>query len=161
MNQSVKEIPLTRGKVAIVDDMDFDALSKHKWTAYCNQGHWYAQRVVRGKGVSMHRLILRAPPSVHVDHWDGDGLHNWRKNLRVCTRSQNQSNRGKTKANKSGFKGVCLLKSGKWQAQIKCDGEITYLGVYSSPKEAAKAYDTAALQLHGEFAKTNEALGLR
>nr|WP_268987487.1 HNH endonuclease [Providencia alcalifaciens] len=93
---------------------------------------------------------------MHIDHIDGDKLNNRIENLRICTHNQNQHNQGIRASNKSGYKGVSWMKSvKKWHAQICCNSKVTHLGLYTCKIEAAKAYDEAAKQLHGEFAWLN------
>src|SRR5262249_39337652 len=107
-------------------------------------------------GIRLHRFILNAPPSVEVDHVNGDSLDNRRGNLRYSTRAQNNRNRGRTRANKSGFKGVSRQRGGGgFRAQMTRDGVVYYLGKFSTAIDAALAYDAAARRLHGEFARTN------
>ena len=155
----MKTIPLTRGYQAFVDDEDYELVTQHKWTAHINvDGSVYA---VRGRNKKcphafMHRLIMNAQPGQLVDHRNERTLDNRRSNLRLCKQAENLRNRGKTKANTSGFKGVTFRKStGRWIAQIKANYQHYYLGVFDTAKKAAKAYDTAALRLHGEFARLN------
>ena len=165
----MKTIPLTQGKVAFVSDEDGARIAAHRWYAYLDKrvGRWYAMRKVRCGSQwytqSMHREVMglsHSDPAV-VDHKDRDNtLLNTRENLRV-TVSQNQQNVGKYKNNTSGFKGVSFHKgTGKYQPRIRVKGELISLGVFSSPVEAALAYDAAAVQHHGEFAVTNASLGL-
>ncbi|MGG5541944.1 AP2 domain-containing protein [Burkholderia vietnamiensis] len=152
----MKEIPLTKGFVALVDDEDFEALSKYRWhVTECGRNR-YAERSVReGKRVRkilMHREILQPHPGMHVDHRDGDGLNNQRANLREATRSQNQHNRGKSCNNTSGYKGVSRhSRDGSWAASISKDGKHINLGYYATPELAYGAYCRAAEELHGEF----------
>lgn len=95
-------------------------------------------------------------PNTHIDHIDGDKLNNKFSNLRACTHIQNQHNQPKRRNNKSGYKGVCWMKSSKrWHAQICCNSKIRHLGLFHDKVEAAKAYDRAALELHGDFSWTN------
>jgi hypothetical protein len=157
----VKEIELTQGLKAIVDDADFEWASAIRWFPLYNGTTTYAisgYPVMRGGCVSrrLHRLILEAPAGVHVDHENGDGLDNRRSNLRLATRSQNAHNMHRLPRNTSGFKGVSYQKTNrKWRAQIQC-GERTYhLGYHATPEEAARAYDAKARELFGEYARTN------
>ena len=103
----------------------------------------------------MHREILGLKPEdPDVDHWDGDGLNNRRGNLRPCTKAQNCCNRGVSKNNLSGYKGV--RRSGtKWTARIRFKRKLKYLGIFPTAHDAASAYDDAAIELFGEFAWTN------
>lgn len=160
----MKEIQLTQGKIAIVDDCDFEWLSGWKWYAKkAAGGLWYAARndYVNGtkqppKTVRMHRELAKAMSLPHVDHQDGDGLHNWRENLRPCSCSQNQINRGPQRNNTSGFKGVSWHKvTQMWIATIRFQGKSKHLGCFPSPVKAAVAYDEKAFALFGDFAKLN------
>lgn len=154
-----KEIPLTQGQVALVDNEDYEWLMQWKWFAHRTHGGWVAGRNSEkkcGKQIWMHRLIINAPNGLQVDHKDGNGLNNTRVNLRLATHSQNQHNRGKSRINKSGYKGVSWDKSkGKWYATIYINSKQINLGRYQTPEMAAIAYDEAARKYHGEFAKTN------
>lgn len=149
------EIRLTQSKIAFVDDADLPLLEGRSWCAQRTRHHWYAV----SKGVTMHRLLMGAP-GLQVDHIDGDGLNNRRSNLRIGTNSQNQANRRRA-FGASRFKGVHHEKRGKpWKAAIKISGEKIHLGSFDDEAEAARAYDRAALEHFGEFACTNEMLGL-
>jgi hypothetical protein len=161
----MRKIFLTRGKVALVDDEDFEWLSQWKWSVETHAKTFYALRSIylgreNSKAkmtlVRMHRVIMGMPVNKEVDHKDGDGLNNQRDNLRVCTHSQNLSNRGKDKDNTSGYKGVWFDKNrGKWSADLHFKGRTVHLGRFTSVIEAAKAYDKAALKYFGEFARLN------
>ena len=154
-----KTIELTQGKVALVDDADYEWINAFKWY-YCKG---YAVRKVgwpNRKCLYMHRVILGTPDGLETDHVNGDGVDNRKINLRACTRSENQRNIGRTSSNTSGFKGVFWSKSAsKWMAQIKLNGHPTHIGCFSTTEEAAQAYNEACVKLHGEFARLNEALG--
>lgn len=161
-----REIQLTQGKVAIVDDEDYEFLNQYKWHAFKlrHRDTFYARRCLRTPGgtrddirtIWMHREILEVQSGTQVDHIDHDGLNNQRHNLRPCTNQQNQWNRPLLKANTSGYIGVGWKNStGKWEAQIRHEGKNVFLGTYWLPEEAAKAYDDAALRLRGEFAQLN------
>jgi hypothetical protein len=149
----MKTIPLTKGKVAIVDDEDFEALSAHKWYAIKGGTRFYA---VRSSGkptkIKMHRAIMQPRDGMDIDHISGDGLDNRRENLRVATRSQNMMNVGVRKNNNLGVKGV-RLHQGKYEARIQINGRLKYLGRFPAIPEAAAAYAAAAQIHHGEFAR--------
>lgn len=142
-----KEIPLTRGKFALVDDDDYPELSKHKWRV---SGEGYALRSVKAGGKSqdifMHRAILNPPPGFEGDHIDRDRLNNTRANLRIATRAQNAAN----VSCRNKFRGVRPGK-GCWKTII---GDRV-IGRYSTAEDAALAYDIAALEKRGEFASLN------
>jgi hypothetical protein len=152
-----KRIPLTQNKEALVDDDDYERLARFKWTAFRPYRTYYAVRWVgKGKqkrGVYMHREILGAKSrNEKVDHQNGNGLDNRRKNLRIATHSQNLYNRGRPKQNTSGFKGVSWdTKTGKWVAQLWFDKRRLVLGYFTNKLKAANAYKNKARELHGEF----------
>lgn len=157
----MKQIKLTRGKFAIVDDEDFEELAKHKWNCQITktEGRNYAYRVgVRPDGgkttVRMHRQIIgESAKGMDIDHIDGDGLNNQKSNLRPCTRSQNNGNARMPRNNKSGFKGVSFDKNrGLWVAQA--DGK--HAGRHTSKEDAARAYNKKAFEIWGEFARLND-----
>lgn len=153
----MKSIPLTQGKIALVDDEDFQELNKHKW--YFHQG--YALRNIpngfyKQKSLSMHRQIMKNPEGMEIDHKDMNKLNNQKKNLRLCSLEQNIRNRGIKKTNTSGYKGVSWNKSkGKWSSKIVFKRKQIHLGDFDDPENAAHAYDNAAVKYHGEFAKLN------
>jgi len=104
----------------------------------------------------MHRLLIHAPKGMEVDHINGNGLDNRICNLRICTRSQNQINKGLQKNNTTGYKGVSFIKKHrKYRATIRINGKSMYLGEFESAKGAAFAYDNKAKELFGNFAKLN------
>lgn len=155
----MKEIQLTKGYVALVDDEDYDSLMRWKWTAKESKHTVYAYRKYRKDGkqytITMHRQIMGNPFGAEVDHIDRDGLNNQRENLRIATHRQNAYN-ATPQANKHGFRGVYLhRKSGLWQSQITAKGRKISLGYHKTPEDAARAYDAAAREHHGEFATLN------
>lgn len=163
----MKEIELTQGQVALVDDADFDRVSQYNWQAVKGnreRSKYYVIRQVwikdqkRDSTESMHRFILNAKKGQFVDHINGNTLDNRKDNLRICTHSENVRNRVMDYNNKSGFKGVYRTFAGKnWRfvARISLNNKIIRLGHYSTAIEAAKAYNEAAIKYHGEFAKIN------
>lgn len=155
----MKLIPLTHGKFALVDDCDFDLVSKYRWSAHRHKtGTWYAERTVKGKVILMHRFILNPPDGMLVDHKDRDGLNNQRSNIRIATKSQNNANRrASVNSQTSNFLGVAFEKDRqKWTARIRKNGVGYRLGAFDTEHEAAKAYNEGALKLHGEFANLNK-----
>jgi hypothetical protein len=145
-------IPLTKGQNAIVDAADYDWLNQWNWTAVWNSctKSFYGKR----RGASMHRVILGLMPGEPGDHINRNTLDNRRKNLRKANFSQNDCNRGPQGNNTSGYKGVCFNHEG-WVARIAINGETKYLGNFVTKEDAARAYDRAAKELHGEFAYQN------
>lgn len=152
----MKQIPLTKGLSALVDDEDYEELMKFKW---CAHSHGYAKRDEGGRKskrvIYMHRVVARAMEGDHVDHINGNKLDNTRANLRICTHQENCCNRGVQSNNTSGAKGVSLLKStGRYMARIKQYGKSKYLGVFATPEEANAAYAKAAKEHFGEFSRS-------
>lgn len=161
----MREIELTQGFVAFVDDEDFDWLSQWKWHVWIDERHDspYAIRNTYNAGVEgtakMHRVIMGDPVGL-VDHVNREGLDNQRHNLRVVTVSQNAHNRKRNSNNTSGYKGVGWRKDlGKWTAIIGVDGRRLFLGFFTHREEAARAYDAAAVEHVGEHATLNFPVG--
>ena len=151
----MKRISLTQNKFALVDDIDFDEVSKYKWRALKANRNFYAMRDLKGKHISMHRFIMKPSNNFCVDHKDCDGLNNQRSNLRICSASQNSMNQRK-KASASKFKGVWITAGKRrFGASIKVNKKCVYLGCFEKQVDAAIAYDKAANQYFGEFARTN------
>lgn len=155
----MREIPLTRGFMALVDDEDFDELSKHKWhidaNGYAVRTQHTAPRPNRKTiALRMHRVLmgLDNADGRRVDHKDGNRLNNQRANLRICTGEENTRNQRIRKDNRTGFKGVVKATGGFWRAQIHVNKKRFDLGLFESPEEAHGAYCKAALEKHGEFA---------
>jgi hypothetical protein len=156
----VKEIPLTGGKIAIVDDEDHAYVSRWSWFAVRGKHTFYAVRTVnvsktRKYRVAMHRQLEGAPENVMVDHINGDGLDNRRANLRLCMAMENARNSA-ARGGSSRFKGVGFHRvTGKWAAYIRVDGRQMHLGLYRTEDAAARAYDEAARTHYGAFARLN------
>lgn len=160
----MKEIQLTRGMVALVDDEDFEWLNQWKWyAAHANRSKFYAARDTRrgkrerGGIVYMHRQIMDAGSGLEVDHKNGNSLDCRRGNLRLCDHPQNCRNIRQRCDNHSGYRGVTWCKRDQcWRVEIHYNGAKKQLGRFDDLKAAALAYNTAAIELHGEFARLNE-----
>lgn len=159
----MKTIPLTQGKFAIVDDSDYEYLSKWKWYAHASCGCFYAKRNLsvlelrkaKIKNITMHREIMAHCKSV-VDHMDGNGLNNQRCNLRECDKSLNAANSKKRKCFcTSKYKGVSYSKFG-WASRLYCNGKLTWGGRHKSEKSAAMKYNEMAISAFGDFALLND-----
>jgi hypothetical protein len=156
----MKQIPLTKGRCAIVNDCDYAYLAQHKWQ-YHNKGRTGYARGKQGKSiVRMHRIIAErmglAIAGAGVEHIDGSGVNNCRRNLRLCNQSQNGANRGCNKNSESGIKGVFWNKHHKkWTAQLRVMRQLHFLGYFDNKLDAAKAYNKAAKKYFGKFARLN------
>jgi len=155
-------IPLSQGLYTIVSDRDYGHLNRWKWTAWSGGNVRYAyrktSRATGQRNVFMHSVVAerKGLPAGRVDHVDGNGLNNCRSNLRCATQSQNGMNRRQPRTNKSGYKGVSqTTNSNRWRARIGAGGKEKQLGTFDTPREAARAYDHAAVRLHGSFARLN------
>ena len=154
----MKEISLTRGLVAFVDDEDYEWLTAFKWCAQKLPCGYYAKRAFRSNGhqftVFMHRAVAGTPSGLWTDHVNGDKLDNRRCNLRIATPAQNMYN---TPPHSScGYRGVSFhAHTGKWRARLCVQGTTTSLGLFVSAEAAAEAFDVAAMRLYGEFAWLN------
>lgn len=157
-----REIPLSRGLVALVDDDDYDRVAAvGKWYANPSDRTFYARknfyigggrRAPRYRSLKMHTLITGL---ALVDHANNNGLDNRKANLRPATQQQNSRNRQLRSDNSTGYKGVSFSRErNDWTACI-FDGRTIHLGRHPNPIAAARAYDAAALDLFGEFARLN------
>jgi len=158
----MKEIILTKNKVSLVDDEDFEMVNQFKWGWYNNSRTGYASRHLplgNGKRTkqSIHRLLMNPKKREEVDHINGDGLDNRRSNLRVCTRAENACNRIQVqKNNTSGYRGVKWASDrNKWCVQIGTKGKKISIGYFKDKIQAALAYNQAALKYHGKHANIN------
>ncbi len=164
----MKEIQLTQGKVALVDDEDYEWLSQWRWIARKQSGSdfYYACRTQRTSIDGerkvlvfwMHRVLLglQYRDGLHGDHINHNTLDNRRCNLRVATASQNQGNSLKHKPKSSRYKGVHWSKAyQKWVATISLHGKQKFIGYCGREEDAAALYNAAAVEAFGEFAALN------
>lgn len=164
----MKTVPLggkkAAGRVALVDDEDYELVMQYKWTVWEPERRGPGQRPNgpyaitnvtvggRQRSVRMHKMLTGWPLTDHIDH---DGLNNQRSNLRPATWGENARNARPRQGCSSQYKGVSQARRGLWVAYIDLDGCRSDLGYFVSETEAACAYDAAARELHGEFACTN------
>jgi|SRR3990167_679890 len=154
----MKQIPLTKGKFAIVDDEDFPRVNKYKWC----YDHEYARAYIGGGRqnpvyVYLHRLVLNCTPGQMIDHKNRNKLDCRKINLRTCSKSQNAVNSFLRKDNTSGFRGVSYHNlEHKYKAKIVVNQKVIHLGTFSDPIEAAMAFNKAAKSYRGEFAVLNQ-----
>jgi hypothetical protein len=164
----MKEIPMTQGLVALVDDEDAGLIGGYKWRGLKSKGAHtaYAYAQIRGsrpkRRIYLHRLIMNAPAGIEVDHINGNGLDNRRANLRLATRVENSRNVPKRPLinglpPSSKFKGVTWSKyHGYWAAQVCINRKHKMIGYFASETDAALAYNAFVVANFGEFALPNE-----
>lgn len=160
---SMKKIPLTQSQFALVDDDDCERLSKYKWHSLYNKhtDSFYAVRHVCIKEskkticIMMHREIMNIPKGMICDHKNHDTLDNRKHNLRICTYSQNNWNKTKSKSNPLKYKGI-YRGDNRYRATVSANNIKYYMGTFDTEEEAARAYNEKAKGLHGEYAKLNK-----
>ena len=156
----MKLINVGHGKQAIIDDCDYELVTKFKSWRIKNKNGYYAisrKSCVDGKNhvMSLSRYIMSPIPyGMEVDHINNNPLDNRRRNLRICTRAENSRNRLPQRPGK--FKGVHKSNKTHWIALIKIDKYLHYLGSFSNPIDAATAYNNAAIEKFGQYAKINK-----
>lgn len=149
----VSYIPLTKGRVALIDTEDYEELVKYKWMYHLG----YARRVEHGKTIHMHRLLMRCPPELEVDHINRNKLDNRKCNLRIVTRQQNMCNKARYSGSSSKYKGVSWhCKDKIWHSQIRKNRKLYFLGAYHDEEAAAAAYNYYAKILFGSYAVLND-----
>lgn len=156
----MERIQLSNGGFAKVDSDDFEWLSKYTWRwikprniYYVVTGIWIKKQSVHSR---MHRFIMNANKGDIVDHVNGNGLDNRKKNLRIVTNAQNCQNQAPQVNKSSKYKGVSWFKKNrKWISYIGSREKRTYLGSFSSEIDAALAYDKKAKELFGCYARLN------
>lgn len=159
----MKQIPLTKGKFALVDDEDYErVMGMGKWQlgsgGYAQKTIYFGSKNGRQvkKTLFMHRFIMNATDSEHVDHKKGNVRDNRKSNLRLCGQHQNRMNRVLNKNSITGYKGVYNSKTiGRFKAGIQVNRKQIHLGTFATAIEAAKAYNEAAVKYFGEFANLN------
>lgn len=162
----MKEIHLSQGYVAFVDDEDYERVSQLKWTAvihrttnsfrvYAHHNETKNNDTGKRRKIYLHRFILGSDCPGKVDHQDTNGLNNQRYNLRPATSAQNLANQNKTRGT-SKWKGVSWCnRTKKWVAQIAGVGKHEFLGRFNDEVDAATAYNLKAFELFGEFSRFN------
>jgi hypothetical protein len=159
MSLTMKTIPLMKSievskiHIALVDDYDYEYLSRFVW--YYTKGY-AIRKGTFGETISMHREIVNVPKGMDVDHKNGDRMDNQKSNLRIVTRQQNNWNSANKRNSSSEFKGVSWHSTTKqWRAAIRIDGVKTLIGTFKDERHAAMAYDIAAKDIQGEYARLN------
>lgn len=156
------QITLSKGKVAIVSQEDFEYLNQWKWSLH--SGGYAVRReylgIKDGKEVSryilMHREILKPNDNQEVDHINHNRLDNRRENLRLCDRSENLANNSIRKDNTSGVRGVYWFKPyKKWKVSLTFRGKEYHIGYFTDKEAAIEAKKKAVVKIHGEFANVN------
>lgn len=165
----MQSIPLygakASGRVALIDDADYDLVTRYRWhlvermrPSGAMHGPYAQANMQRTDGgwttKLMHTYITGWS---HTDHTDGNGLNNQRSNLRPGPPSLNGANQRPRRHGTSKYKGVSwFTRVGKWVAEVRVNGQLRYLGAYTVEADAARAYNVAALEVFGEYARLNE-----
>jgi hypothetical protein len=156
------EIKISDNEFAIVDDDLYPALSQMRWHLHKTKSTNYAEFIIQKNNnvyrMYLHRYIMDPPEGFIIDHINGNGLDCRKVNMRICTRKENCWNSTITKKSLTGYKGVsygdnCIRASIRY-------GKCIHIGCFKTLRDAALAYDKKAVELFGEYAKTNKKLGL-
>jgi hypothetical protein len=144
----------------IIDDDMAETVLQYKWHVQSrHRGIYFAATIAgekRKKTVFLHRFIMGNPEGKFVDHRFGNHFDNRRENLRICDVRENSRNSKLFATNTSGYRGV-TRRGEKWEANIRCDNRVKYLGRYNTAEEASAVYEEAAKELFGEFQREAEA----
>lgn len=141
----MKLIKLTFGKSTIIDDADFELLSKCAWHLKRDKNKYYARGKYKGKNVLLHKLLIYVPDGFVIDHINGNGLDNRRSNLRVITQRENVLFGIIFKDKK--YRGCRKTKYNKWEARIRIGDKRIYLGSFNTPNEASIAYENKLMEI--------------
>jgi hypothetical protein len=161
----MKEYPMHCGRIALIDDEDYERVSTLSWRSQRCGRTFYAlhnpKQPTTLKVVRMHRFILQISyigKIAEVDHINGNGLDNRKSNLRVCSHAQNSRNRKKWEIPcSSKYKGVNFDKAtGRWLTRVHSMGKTHVIGRFDTEEEGAIEYNKAAKRLFGEYARLNE-----
>ena len=146
----MKIIELTQGRSTVVDDEDYEFLSQWKWQV-TTKGYVYRMFKVNGKNkaIPLHRLLLKPPKHLQVDHINGDKLDNRKENLRAVNQFQNMANRPKLGQSSSIYLGVSKVGD-KWAAFVEHNRRTVHLGLFKLQRHAAMARDLWAKDIYGE-----------
>lgn len=152
-------IRLSRKMFAVVDEDMFEELNQYTWSVHQSKNMLYAVRQggldKNRKKIKMHSQIMGTPKNMVIDHRDGNGFHNYRENMRICTAHQNSMN-NRPKNRTSPYKGVYWHKlHKKWCASVGFNYKTIHIGYFDLEEDAARAHDVRAKELHGEFAYLN------
>jgi len=157
VSASTIEIPLTRGKVALIDIEDYERVSQYRWYANLFSENWYAatKGLDHKTTIMLHRFILNPKPEEEIDHINHNGLDDRRCNMRIATHQQNMMNIEKIYGS-SKYKGVCWDKRiNSWRCEIGSRINRVWIGRFFNEEDAARAYDKKAKELYGDFAVLN------
>lgn len=148
-------LELTRGAKTVLYQCDLRFVYMYNWY-YSTRGYAETNCRATRKNLKMHRLIMQPPTGMVIDHINSDPLDNRRDNLRICTQTENARNSKHQQRTKSGLRGVYWSnKDRKWTARINTGGKFRSLGYFNNKIDAAVAFDTAARELYGTYAKLN------
>jgi hypothetical protein len=153
---------LGAGKFAKVDDEQYQKVMIKKWIVdkkgyvrSTEQIGWLNGKQ-KNRSILLHRFVYGARPGLNLDHQNGNKFDCRRENLRPASYSENNVNRRKQQGCTSRYKGVYWDKQRrKWHVRIGWSGKTLYIGHFDEERYAGMAYDIAALDIHGRFAKLN------
>ncbi len=154
MNQQTLVISISPNYTCLIDEDDFNLVSRFKWFADRHGSITYAKTISNGISTRMHRLVMKARKGKQVDHINGDGLDNRKSNLKISNQRANAQNSARS-TGISGYRGVFIAGEKMWRARISNKKKMHHLGYFVTPLEAALAYDKAADEIYGPFGFRN------